>query len=244
MNAEKADRREKVKAFLDRYGLGKLSAADLDLALTHRSYAYECELDYDNERLEFLGDSIISTVTSEFLYRTDRGADEGTLSKRRSRLINRTVLGRRAIQMGMGEIILLGRGERETGGARRRSTLGSALEALVGVVYLRLGYHAAHEFVSRHVLEEMINHSDAYMGPGDFKSQLQEWAQREYKTVPQYRLIREEGPAHEKRFTVRVMIGEREMAQGEGSRIKIAENDAARQVLEQLQEPVDHPSAK
>lgn len=221
--------------FLEIHGLTALDPRDLDLALTHRSYAYEKELGYDNERLEFLGDAFIGAITSEFLYERDTHADEGLLSKRRALLVSRSLLGRRAREMELGAMLLLGRGERETGGMQRLSTLGSALEALVGIVYMRLGFSAARDFVRRHVLESLTHLNAAELAQGDFKSTLQEWAQQRYKTVPAYTLLGEEGPDHDKQFLAQVAVAGRVLAQARGSRIKTAENEAARLALEKIE---------
>ena len=228
-------RDELVRRFLEKYGLQGLALEDLTLALTHRSYHYEKGLSEDNERLEFLGDSFIAASASEYLYEKDLAADEGALSKRRSRLVSRALLGHRGMEMGLGEIVLLGRGERETGGRHRRSILGSALEAVVGAVYLRLGFAAAREFVRRHILEELIHFSADELAHGDYKSTLQEWAQEHFRVVPVYKRIGEEGPDHDKQFFVQVEVAGRILAQAPGQRIKTAESEAARLALEKIE---------
>ena len=233
MSDSVTQRPTQISRFLETCGLD-LEPADLDWALTHRSYAFERNIDRDNERLEFLGDAVISTAAADYLYHGSPDADEGTLSKRRARLVSRVQLGRCALALGLDELILLGRGEREGGGARRRSTLGSALEAVVGILYLRHGFEAALRFVQGHILEALDNDRSDHAAPGDFKSTLQEWSQSIFKEVPLYRCIAEEGPDHVKRFTVEVEIQGRVLARGEGARIKSAENEAARLALEQI----------
>ena len=215
------------------------------MALTHRSFAFEQGLPEDNERLEFLGDAVIGMVTSEVLYQMDSKADEGVLSKRRSRLVSRALLGRRALEMGLGDVILLGRGERDSGGGKRRSILGSALEALVGIIYLRLGYDQASDFIRQHILKDLLKLTATDELQGDYKSALQEWAQQRLHQVPVYRRVGEEGPDHSKRFFVTVSVAGAVLARGEGSRIKSAENDAARRALgnEKIRQNLekDHP---
>lgn len=225
---------ERLRRFEADFGLTGLALSDLALALTHRSFAYENNLSEDNERLEFLGDAVIATITSEFLYELDSQADEGTLSKRRAHLVSRMMLGRRALEMGLDGLIRLGRGERETGGARRRSTLGSALEALVGIIYLRLGYEAARGFGRCHILEALFRLDGTELAEGDYKSALQEWAQQHLKTVPTYVRLGDEGPDHEKQFFVQVELAGQVLAQASGQRIKLAENEAARLALEKV----------
>ncbi len=230
-----------LDAFQRAHGLESVDAADLNQALTHGSYAYEAGVEGDNERLEFLGDAAISAVTSQWLYETEAEADEGTLSKHRSRLVSRMALGGRALQMGLDELILLGRGERKSGGARRRSTLGSALEAVVGIVFLRLGFDATRDFVREHLIQPI--HAQSAEGlQEDYKSILQEWAQQEYKLAPTYRRLKEEGPDHQKRFTVEVEVAGQVLARGSGLRIKQAENEAAREGLESVR--ADLPSGE
>jgi len=231
-----ATTREQLRCrFMAGHGLTALEPENLDRAFTHRSYAYEMGLSGDNERLEFLGDAFLSAVTSEYLYEHFPDAAEGTLSKHRSQLVSRTVLGRRAEEMGFGPLMLLGRGERETGGAHRRSTLGSALEALIAVLYLSLGYAPMREFIRRHVLDVLFETAPIDLVHGDFKSALQETLQRRLKKIPSYTVLAEEGPDHDKRFLVQVEVAGRVLAQASGERIKIAENEAARLALEKIE---------
>lgn len=232
---EPLQREQLLERFMQDYGLTELSPRDFDLALTHRSHAYETGGGEDNERLEFLGDAVIAAITSEFLYTRDPAADEGLLSKRRSRLVSRHLLGLRAQDMGLGELLLLGRGERDTGGAHRRSILGSALEALIGIVYLRLGFDAARRFAQVHVLESLVQLDVVEHSHEDFKSMLQEWAQLHYKKVPRYIRLGEEGPDHDKKFFVQVELGGHVLAQASGVRVKLAQNEAARLALERIQ---------
>ncbi|HOE95786.1 MAG TPA: ribonuclease III [Candidatus Sumerlaeota bacterium] len=224
---------EMLARFIERHGLQGLPVEALRLALTHRSHAYEAGLAADNERLEFLGDAILAAVAAEWLYHLDPAANEGVLSKRRSRIVSRTALGRIALEMELDQLILLGRGERETGGARRRSTLGSALEAIVGAVYLHAGYAAASEFVRRELLEVQTERAFAPAGD-DYKSSLQEWTQQHCRCVPVYHRVGQSGPDHDRIFTVRVEVNGRALAEARGRRIKQAENEAARLALECL----------
>jgi ribonuclease-3 len=233
--SEAAEARESlIEQFRRDFGLADLSREDVDLALTHRSYAFETGGIPDNERLEYLGDALLAAIASEHLYRVDPDAREGDLSKRRSRLVSRTLLGKRAGEMGLGPLLLLGRGERRTGGPHRRSVLGSALEALIGVIYLRRGYPEATRFVLDHVLSPLMAELAADADQGDYKSALQEWAQRVHECVPVYRRLSDHGPDHAKIFVVDVEVVGRSLGQGRGSRVKLAENDAARQALERI----------
>ncbi len=217
--------------FLAEFGLNDLDAAAFDLAMTHRSFAFEEDIEEDNERLEFLGDAIIGAMTSEFLYEKDHEADEGILSKRRSSLVSRSSLGRRALAMGLGRLILLGKGERGSGGMHRLSTLGSALEAVVGVVYLKLGFGPVRQFIREHILQSLVGDDRYRLSQGDSKSELQEWSQQHFRLIPAYQLIAEQGPDHNRSFLVEVEVQGKTLARGRGGRIKSAEGEAARKAL-------------
>jgi ribonuclease-3 len=240
MTGESETREELLERFCRSHGLENFPKEDLDAALTHRSYAFEHGAIPDNERLEFLGDALLATIASEYLYETDPEAREGELSKRRSRLVSRGLLGRRALEMGLGPLLLLGRGERATGGERRRSVLGSALEAVIAVVYLRLGFDACTRFVREQVVEPLAAAMAADALHGDYKSALQEWAQRVHASVPVYHRLSEVGPDHSKQFSVEVEVAGQRLARGHGPRIKIAENNAAREALADIAKQIKH----
>ncbi len=228
------DRRELTQRFKLDHGLTDLSDDDLDWALTHSSHAFEKGLPSDNERLEFLGDSVLGVIVSEELYRRFEKGDEGELSKRRAQLVSRTTLGRRAAELGLGPLLLLGVGEERSGGARRRSVLGCALEALVGVIYLRSGFERAKAFCLPHILNPLLDGAVEAHETGDAKSELQEWSQRERGCLPVYETLEESGPDHDKRFQIVVSIGGEILGRGTGTRIKSAQSEAARQALESI----------
>ncbi|MBX7245622.1 MAG: ribonuclease III [Candidatus Sumerlaeaceae bacterium] len=198
----------------------------LDRALTHSSYSFENQLEYDNERLEFLGDSVLGLLVSVYLYEEHPRAREGVLSKHKATMISRGVLGKRAQDLGIGELLLLGKGEEQNGGRERLSLLGSALEAVVGALYLELGLDRIRQFLVKQVFEpgRMLSATDEY---GDYKSLLQELVQKTFQTVPDYVVTSESGPDHNKHFDVGVVINGEVRGSGSGSRKKIAENQAA-----------------
>jgi ribonuclease III len=206
----------------------------INLAFTHSSHAFEKELEQDNERLEFLGDAVIGLLVSIHLYSQREGMSEGDLSKLKAQLVSRNVLGRLAHDMGIGEIMLLGRGEEQTGGRRRFSLLGSALEALVGAIYLDQGLSAARSLIAPSLLHvhDTITKHEAYQ---DYKSQLQEAVQRLHGTVPRYETLEASGPDHDKIFRVAVTIKGVTWGIGTGRRVKSAENRAARAALERIE---------
>lgn len=203
-------------------------------ALTHSSYAHEMYRPKlsNNERLEFLGDAVLELISSEYLYSTYPEKEEGDLTKLRASLVCEVSLAESARQIGLGEALLLGRGEDLTGGRERDSVLSDAFEAVIGAMYLDGGFTSAKEFVLRFVLKEIENKKLFF----DSKTILQEIIQNEYHEVLRYELISEEGPDHNKRFYVQSYIGNRPMEKGAGNTKKAAEQNAAYQSLLKLKE--------
>lgn len=221
------ERRTLLTQLLERFGLPMMADLELlDRALTHSSHAFEHQLPHDNERLEFLGDSVLGLAVSEYLYKQYPRAREGVLSKYKSQIISRGVLGKRALEMNIGELILLGRGEELHGGRTRSVLLGSALEAIVGAFYLDFGLDAMRSFLDREIFAPAteLSNTDEF---GDYKSLLQEYVQKQFQAVPEYVIIEESGPDHDKRFVVDAIVQGEAAGQGEGPRKKIAENQAA-----------------
>jgi ribonuclease-3 len=241
-------REQFIRDFLARFNVEVQDIGIFHQALTHRSYSYENPGERDNERLEFLGDAVLSLLVCERLYRDYPDSSEGELSRLKSALVNRTILGKLAREMHMGEVILLGKGEEQTGGRHRISVLGSALESLIGALYLSVGSEATARFVARHVIEPAEKLLQARrVPPGedrdlatgeedlvDYKSQLQEMVQKQFQSVPDYRTVRESGPDHAKSFVVEVLIRGQVFGVGHGHRKKTAENHAAKKALEKL----------
>lgn len=199
------------------------------LALTHRSAAGD-----NNERLEFLGDAVLDVVISEVLYRLHPLAPEGDLSRLRSSLVNDSVLAKLATELGLGEHLILGSGERKTGGHRRDSILADALEAIFGAVYLDTGFAAASAMIERafgHRLLEFPDIEDLR----DPKTRLQEWLQAHKMALPIYELVGVSGKAHRQTFEVRCSIEEVSTeSTGTGTTRRNAEQQAAKQVLHEL----------
>ncbi|MDA2916267.1 ribonuclease III [Nitrospinae bacterium AH_259_B05_G02_I21] len=206
----------------------------LELALTHTSFAHEQpEPTEHNERLEFLGDAVLDLVLSEYLVRTFPQAPEGELSKRRSHLVNEGALAQRARLLDLGDHLRLGRGEELTGGRDKSSLLAGVYEAVVAALYLEAGYDRTRAVVVAQfadVLEDV-----ASVGPPtDFKSRLQERCQEVGKGLPSYTVVAQLGPDHDKTFEVEVVISERCLGRGTGKNKREAEQAAARQALERL----------
>ncbi|WP_133754983.1 ribonuclease III [Naumannella halotolerans] len=195
------------------------------LALTHRSFAYENGGLPTNERLEFLGDSVLGLVVTEHLYRTHPDVPEGNLAKLRAAVVNTRALADVGRSLQIGPQIRLGRGEVQTGGADKSSILADTMESIIGAIYLGNGPEAAARLV--HHLFDPLMDSAAHLGAGlDWKTSLQELAAGLEQGAPTYR-ISESGPDHDKVFQARVVLGEQTFDPGTGRSKKAAEQEAA-----------------
>ncbi len=212
-----------------------LDAELLRLALTHRSYAYENGGLPTNERLEFLGDSVLGLVVTDRLYRAHPDLPEGQLAKLRASVVNMHALAGVARSLGEGGLgvhLYLGRGEELTGGRDKASILADALEAILGAVYLQSGVDVARELVGR--LFDDLLHAAPGLGAGlDWKTSLQELTAASGLGVPEYR-VDEKGPDHLKEFTATVLVAGDELGTGDGRTKKEAEQKAARIAWESL----------
>lgn len=215
------------EALLDALGVG-IGAEMLTLALTHRSYAYENGGLPTNERLEFLGDSVLGIVVTERLYRDHPALPEGQLAKLRASVVNMHALAGVAATLGvdgLGSYLYLGRGEELTGGRSKASIVADATEALIGAVYLEHGLETARGVVHRLFGELLLN--APRQGPGlDWKTSLQERTAEAGLGVPEYRIL-EDGPDHEKVFSATAVVAGRELGSGAGRTKKEAEQKAA-----------------
>lgn len=229
-----AEREKTLRTFLARYHLTPASLDVIHQAFLHRSYAYESGLTFDNERLEFLGDAVLAFVVARYLYHNFPDYDEGELSKLKARMVSRSVLGRRAQEMEVGPLLLLGKGEEQAGGRRRPVLLGSVLEALIGALFLTVDFETLNAFILTYIIEPaaVLIHRKDFI---DYKSKLQELVQKHFQTVPQYTIVSAWGPDHLKQFKVEVIVNGKILGQGMGSRKKTAENLAAKQALEKIQ---------
>lgn len=206
----------------------------LKRALTHRSYTVERELDYDNQRLEFLGDAVIEILLSEHLFVRYQKLDEGELTKMRAALAQQDTLARLARELRYGDYIRLGKGETECRGGWRDSTLADAFEAVMGAMYIDGGIAAAKNFLEGLLAEhypEPLNLLE-HMNP---KGDLQELAQKKRLAGPEYRVIEMTGPDHSPVYTVAVMVDGREMGRGSSARRKNAESEAAKAALAEFE---------
>jgi ribonuclease III len=215
----------------------ELDAELLTLALTHRSYAYESGGLEPNERLEFLGDAVLGVVVTDHLFRTHPDLPEGQLAKLRASVVNMHALAGVARGLGargLGEYVLLGRGEELTGGRHKSSILADTVEALIGAVYLQHGVEVARDVVHR--LFDPLLVMAPLLGAGlDWKTSLQELTASNELGVPEYRVV-EDGPDHLKEFTATAVIAGVERGTGQGRTKKEAEQRAAEVAWRSLSE--------
>jgi len=235
------ERKKQLQTFLTSLQLNP-EAIDLKLlhlSLIHRSWNVEHGETGDNERLEFLGDAVIGLSTTVYLYEILPDTSEGDLSKLRATMVSRKVLGEIALGMNLGKYLNLGVGEKTNGGHLRLSTLGSALEAVCGALYLSHNFSDddLKTFLRRVIIEPAYAMAQRRIMK-DYKSLLQEHTQSELQALPQYRVLEEDGPDHQKKFIVGVYINGEKLGEGKGSRKKSAENEAARLALDHLMETV------
>jgi ribonuclease-3 len=213
----------------------------LERALTHKSRIHERPGESppasDNEQLEFLGDAILGFVVSECLMQRFVSAPEGRLSKLKAHLVSAARLHEVAQEMGLGEFLLLGRGEEMSGGREKRALLSDAVEALIAAVYLDAGMEPARAFIESRVIGPLDASDDGANGTvNDHKSALQEMAQTLKLPPPRYSIVAEEGPEHAKTFTVEVRLGKDWVSQAQGLSKKAAGQKAAEHILQQLTE--------
>jgi ribonuclease-3 len=204
----------------------------LEHALTHSSYANESRGRLSsNERLEFLGDSILGMVVADFLYRNHPNLPEGDLTRIRAALVCEESLAAVAEQLGLGDYLRLGRGEEAGGGRRRPSICADAVEAVLAAVYLDGGIGSARKIIQNYILSREVA---GLAKPRDYKTNLQEIVQRRGGQVLQYRLVREEGPDHDKRFYTAVDLNGTTVGTGSGRSKKEAEQMAAKAAIQKL----------
>lgn len=209
----------------------------LSHALAHRSWCAENLGTNSNERLEFLGDAVLGLVVTVHLYQTYPDMSEGELAKVRASVVNSASLAEIAVELGVGEAVLLGKGEDQSGGREKSSILADAMEALIGAVYIDRGWEASDQLVMR-LLGERIEAGAAGPGGHDYKTRLQELCARSFDQLPVY-LVTDEGPDHAKEFEAVVEVLGSARGVGRGRSKKQAEQAAARQAWEALRTSAD-----
>lgn len=206
-------------------------------ALTHKSFHHENpeEAPAHNERLEFLGDSVLGLIVARYLFAAEGGYPESMMSKIKAHIVKGAVLSEVAKEISLGDYLRLGKGEEETGGRQKTSILSNALEALLGAVYMDGGYEEARGLILR-LFKERLDRAMASGQFHDYKTELQEESQVLFRTLPEYRLVKEEGKEHKKIFTVEVFISGTGYGTGRGKSKKEAQALAAREALERIRE--------
>ncbi len=208
----------------------------LNQALTHRSYANESQGSIrENERLEYLGDSVLGLVINEYLFKRFDEYHEGDLAKIKSSVVSEEMLATVACEISIGTYILLGKGEENSGGRTRPSILANTVEALIGAMYLDCGLKQTKKFILG-IFKKYIDQVNKIPNMRDPKTTLQELVQKKYKDKPSYILLRSEGPDHKKLFTVALTINGKVIIEGTGTSKRRAEVDAARKVIEKIKQ--------
>ena len=208
------------------YGIVFNNIDILELAMTHPTYSYENSLEENNQRLEFLGDTVLSLIVVKYLFNRFPQKQEGELSKLKSAIVSGETLAKAARKFKLYDYILIGKGEEKIGGRFRDSVLGDAFEALIAAIYLDSGYLKAKEFVFNclmDLIEEIL-----IKGVKDYKTILQELLQKKYKKSVSYKVLEENGPDHDKNFTVGLVWEEQTIAIGRGKSKKEAERQGAK----------------
>lgn len=225
-----------IEEFEARLGYRFTDPDYLRRALTHKSFAHESRerLLADNETYEFLGDAVLGFLIGDILFRRFPAVDEGALSKMKAFLVSATSLARKARAFGMGEAIFLGVGEEKSGGRNKDSLLANLFEAVIAAIYLDGGVDPSRELIERCFAEDLrdLNENDLLFH--DYKTALQEVVQSMGLPLPDYAVVDEIGPDHDKRFVVEVTLPNRPPARGEGSSKKEAQQQAAREALKLL----------
>jgi len=224
----------RFKQFQEKIGINFNNDAILKQAFTHSSYVNEHRRKRreDNERLEFLGDAVLELLVSQYLYKTYPTMSEGDLTKLRAAVVCEPSLVKFANELSFGELVLLGKGEELTGGRTRPALLADVFEAFIGAVYLDQGIDVALQFLEKIVFPKIKE--GAFSHVMDFKSQLQELVQREGAGTIEYRILTENGPAHNREFVATVSLNGKELGTGNGKSKKEAEQHAAQMALTQL----------
>lgn len=206
----------------------------LKLALTHPSIAHEAPgATPHNQRLEFLGDSVLSLVLTQELYNTFLDVSEGPLTKARAQMVNRRTLADQAQRLGLGQYLILSRGEEVNGGRQRRSSLADAFEALLGAVFLDGGFDEAREFILR-CFRDAFGELTSIPSLDNPKGELQEALQEQSSEAPHYKVTSTTGPDHDRVFECAVVHGGMELGRGKGKSKKAAESEAAHAALQTL----------
>ena len=228
-------RKKELVEFENAAGISFNNIELIDTALTHSSYANQKGLKYNdhNERLEFLGDSVLSMVISEHLYKKYRSRPEGKLTRIRAAIVCEATLAETARKICLNNYLLIGKGEEMSNGREKDSLLADAMEAVIAAVYLDGGYDTVKKFIIA-LLNDKIEKMGKIKSLNDYKSKLQEYVQKNSDLQLSYELIEEAGPPHDRTFKMKVMLGDKEFGEGSGKSKKESEQNAAKEALKKL----------
>lgn len=228
----KNDRKKELLDFSKKIEVRFKSLPLLNLAFCHRSFANEKSKRYDsNERLEFLGDSVLGLVTASYLFNSLPEHSEGDLARIKSFVVSEPSLAEIAFSLGIDKLLLIGKGEECSGGRQKKALLADCVEAIIGACYLDSGFKTAQDFVLS-IIVPQIDRVLENKHKKDYKTLLQETVQKKFKTYPRYNLVKKTGPDHDKTFWIEVEIKGKSFGPGEGKNKKSAEQEAARQAYE------------
>jgi ribonuclease-3 len=232
-NILSTERKNELAAFQKAAGFKFKNIDLLNLSFMHRSVSNEAGNKTSNERLEFLGDSILGAVCAALLYQDYSEKNEGELAKIKAVVVSEDILSEIALNLQIDKMLLLGKGEEKTSGRTKKAILADAMEALIGALYLDSGYKTVFDFVSRCIKPEIKKATGANFYK-DYKSLLQEYCQQHYRCYPEYQLVKRTGPEHDRTFWMEVSIDETVYGCGTGRNKKSAEQEAAKVAWSQI----------
>lgn len=222
-----AERKKELQLFEKHIGIRFRKLELLNLAFSHRSFANENSGEVDNnEKLEFLGDSVLGLVVSEYLYLTLTDKAEGDLARVKSFVVSEDSLADIAKSIKVDNFILIGKGEEYSGGRSKKAILADCMEAIIGAYYIDSGFKASKNFILKYLIPE-INKVLEDRHRKDYKTLLQEFVQKKYKSYPRYSLVKKTGPDHDRTFWINVTIDGKDYGPGQGKNKKEAEQNAA-----------------
>lgn len=222
-----SERKRSLKKFLKNIGASFKNLELLDLSLSHKSYVNEINKNENNEKLEFLGDSILGFVITEYLYKTYPSLTEGELAKIKSFIVSENLLSNLAKNIKIDKYLLIGKGEELSGGRNKKTILSDTYESFLGAYYLDSNLTKVKKFILKYFVKE-IELVISGKHEKDYKTLLQEFCQKKYKICPSYKMLKEEGPEHDKTFFVNVSLNEKIIGKGIGKSKKEAEKNAAK----------------
>ena len=222
-----SERKKELQLFEKHAGIRFRKIEFLNLAFSHRSFANETASDTDNnEKLEFLGDSVLGLVVSDYLFRIMPEKPEGDLARIKSFVVSEDSLAEIAKNIKVDNYILIGKGEEYSGGRSKKAILADCMEAIIGAYYLDSGFKTAQNFILRHMIPE-VNKVQENKHRKDYKTLLQELVQKQYKSYPRYNLVKKTGPDHDRTFWIEVKVKNDVYGPGKGKNKKEAEQQAA-----------------